>query len=229
MSSTLVLSHPAMLSMLPFQLFALLFLIFGSVAGSDPGFQVGDTPSQLLYDATDGLGNLASLDLASTSGDLAQSPNSDSNQQSLGIPATLQSDQCQVQNNKIPSGRRRRRRQLPQYCPQPLAPAGEGPQQQRQNSNGDLKIHSGPSRGRNRKKPDPNLIPDVLMISPESEQKKPKDICPPTHPPIGGVIPLTIPLCALDEHARPDRHIGFAGMYALEYCDPCMLHLFFGR
>ncbi|MCJ1347080.1 hypothetical protein MMC31_005301 [Peltigera leucophlebia] len=204
--------HPAMLSMLLFQLFALLFLTSFFAAGSDPDLRVGDTPFQLPYDGADGLGNLASPDQTLTNKVLAQSPNSDSNQQSLGLPATLQSAQCQLENINTPSGKGRRRRQLPQYCPQPLAPAGEEPQQQRQINNGDLKIHTGPFRGRNGKKPDPNIIPDVFIVSPESEQKRQNEICPPIHPPIHGVIPLTIPLCALDEHARPDRHIGFAGM-----------------
>lgn len=218
--------HPAMLSMLLFQLFALLFLTSFFAAGSDPDLPVGDTPFQLPYDGADGLGNLASPDQTSTNKVLAQSPNSDSNQQSLGLPATLQSAQCQLENINTPSGKGRRRRQLPQYCPQPLAPAGEEPQQQRQINNGDLELHTGPFRGRNGKKPDPNIIPDVFIVSPESEQKRQDEICPPIHPPIHGVIPLTIPLCALDEHARPDRHIGFAGMYALEHCNPCMLYLF---
>lgn len=214
---TLVLSHPAMISMLPFQLFALLFLIFDSISGSDAGLRVGDTPSHIPYDGKDGLGNPASLE---------QSPNSDSNQQSLGLQATLQTGQCQPGNNKTPSGKRRRRRQLPQDCPQPPAPAGEDPQRQHRNNNGDIKIHTGPFRGRSSKKPDPNLSPDDFIMSPESEEMRPKEICPPIYPPIDGVIPLTIPLCALDEDARPDTHMGFAGMYALEYCNPCMLYLF---
>ena len=214
---TLLLSHPAMLSILPFQLFALLFLIFGSISGSDPGLRVGDTPSQIPYDGIDGLGNLASLE---------QSPNSDSTQQNLGLPATLQTGQCQPGNNKTPSGKRRRRRQLPQYCPQPLVPAGENNHQQHQNNYQNLNINTGPSKSRKRKRPDPNLNPDVFIMSPESEEKWPEEICPPIHPPIDGVIPLTIPLCALDEHASPDTHMGFASMYALEYCNPCMLYSF---
>lgn len=224
MSSTLILSHSAMLSMLPCQLFALLYLMFGSLVGSSPGVRVGDTPSRLPYDGTDGLGNLASLDLASKSEVWAPSPNSDGNWQSLGVSATLQSDQCQLENNKTPSGKRRHRRQLPQSCPQPLAPIGEAHQQQRQNNNGDIRIHTGPFRGRNSKKPDPNLLPDVLIISPEREQTRPDDICPPTYPPINGVIPLTIPLCALDQDAKPDSHVVFAGMYALENCNFCTLY-----
>lgn len=214
---TPVLSHPAMLSMLHFQLFALHFLISGSISGSDPGLRAGDTPSQIPDDGKDGLGNLVSLE---------QSPNSDSNQQSLGLPATLQTGQCQPGKNKTPSGKRSRRRQLPQYCPQPLTPAGEGHNQQHQNNNEDLNTNTGPSRGRTSKRPDPNLNPDVFIMPPESEEKWPEEICPPIHPPIDGTIPLTIPLCALDEHARPDTHMGFAGMYALEYCNPCMLFLF---
>lgn len=214
---TPVLSHPAMLSMLHFQLFALHFLISGSISGSDPGLRAGDTPSQIPDDGKDGLGNLVSLE---------QSPNSDSNQQSLGLPATLQTGQCQPGKNKTPSGKRSRRRQLPQYCSQPLTPAGEGHNQQHQNNNQDLNINTGPSRGRKSKRPDPNLIPDVFIMPPESEEKWPEEICPPIHPPIDGVIPLTIPLCALDEHARPDTNMGFAGMYALEYCNLCMLSLF---
>lgn len=217
-------SHSAMLSMLPFQSFALLFLIFGSLTGSDHG--VGDTSSQLLYDGMDGLGN---LELPSTNEASAASSNSGGKQQSLDVPATLQSDQCHLENNKIPSGKRRRRQQLPQFCPQPLAPTGEAHQQQRQDNNGDLKINTGSFRGRRSKKPDPNFLPDVLIISPEREQKRPEDICPPTHPPINGVIPLTIPLCALDQYARPDTHVGFAGMYALENCNPCTLYSFYAK
>lgn len=216
-SKTMGLYYPAMLSMLPFQLFALLFLTFGSISGFDPGLRVGDTPSQIPYDGKDGPGNLASLE---------QSPNSDSNQYNLGLPATLQTGKCQPGNNETPSGKRRRRRQLPQSCPQPLVPAGEGNHQQNQNNNQDLNRNTGPSRGRKRKRPDPNINPDVFIMSPESEEKWPEWICPPIHSPIDGVIPLTIPLCALDEYASPDSHMGFAGMYALEHCSPCMLYLF---
>lgn len=215
-----------MISMFPFQLLALLFLPLSSVVGSDPGLRVSDTSFQLPYYSIDGLGSLASPDLSTTNRVLVQSPISDSNQQNLGLSATLQSAQCQFENLETPSGKRRRRRQLPQFCPQPLAPAREGPREQRQNNNGDLKIHTGPSRGRNGKKQDPNLVPDVFIVSPESEQKRPNEICPPIHPPINGIIPLTIALCALDEDARPDKHVGFAGMYVLEYCNPCMLSLF---
>lgn len=227
MPSTLILPYSAMLSIPPFQLCALLFLIFGSPIGSDPGLRVGDTPSQLPYDGIDRLGNLASPDLASTNEFSAGSPNSDSHQQSSSVPAITQSYQCPPENNKIPSGKRRHRRQLLQFCPQPLAPIGEAHQQQRQNNNGDIKIHTGPFRGRNRKKPKPNILPDVLIISPEREQKWPGDICPPTHPPINGVIPLTIPLCALDQYAKPDNHVGYAGMYALEDYNPCTLYFIF--
>lgn len=211
-----------MLSIPPFQLCA-LFLICGSLIASDPGIRVGDTPSQAPYDGTDILGNPASPDLASTNEVSAGSPNSDSNQQSSSVPANPQSYQCPPENNKIPSGKRWRRRQLPQFCPQPLVPIGEAHQQQRQNNNGVLKIHTGPFRGRNSMKPDPNILPDVLIIPPECELKSPGDICPPTDPPINGVIPLTIPLCALDQYAKPDNHVEFAGMYALEDCNPCTL------
>lgn len=210
-----------MLSIPPF---ALLFLIFGSLIGSDPGLRVGDTPSQFPYDGIDRLGNLASPGLASMNEVSAGSPNSDSNQQSSSVPANPQSYQCPPENNKIPSGKRRRRRQLPQFCPQPLAPIGEAHRQQRQNNNRVIKIHTGPFRGRNSKKPDPNILPDVLILPPEREHKRPGDICPPTHPPINGVIPLTIPLCALDQYAKPDNHVGFAGMYTLEDCNPCTLY-----
>lgn len=226
MPSSLILPFSAMLSIPPFQLCALLFLIFGSLIGSDPGLRVGDTPSLPPYDGIDRLGNLASPDLASTNEVSAGSPNSDSNQQSSSVPAHPQSYQCPPENKNIPSGKRRRRRQLPRHCPQPLAPIGEAHQQQRQNNNGDIKIHTGPFRGRKRKKPDPNILPDVLILSPEREQKRPGDICPPTHPPINGVIPLTIPLCALDQYAKPDNHAGYAGMYALEDCNPCTLYSF---
>lgn len=215
-----------MLSILPFQLFALLFLIFGSFIGSDPGLRVGDSLSQLPYDGIDSLGKPALPDLASRNEVSAESPNSDSNQQSSSVPASPQNCQCPPDNNKISSGKRRGRRQLPQFCPQPLVPIGEAHQQQRQNNNGDLKINRGTFRGRNRKTPGPNIVPDFI-IPEEREQKRPGDICPPIHPPINGVIPLTIPLCALDQYAKPDNHVGYAGMYALEYSNPCTLYSFY--
>lgn len=221
MPSTLILSYSAMLSIPPSQLCALLFLIFGSFVGSDTGLSIGDTPTQLPYDGIDRLGNLASSDLASTNEVSAESPNSDSNQHSSSVPASPQSYRCPPESNKIPSDRRRRRRQLPQFCPQPLVPIGEAHQQQRHNNNGVIKIHTGPFRGRNRKQPGSNILPDVLIIPPEREQERPRDICPPTHPPINSVIPLTIPLCALDQYAKPDNRVGYAGMYALEECNPC--------
>lgn len=226
MPSTVNLSYSAMLSIPPLQRCAVLFLIFCSFIGSDPGLRIGDTPSQLPYDGIDRLGNLASPDLASTNEVSAESSNSDSNQHSSSVPASPQSYECPPENKKIPSGERRRRRQLPHFCPQPLAPIGEAQQQQRHNNNGVIKIHTGPFRGRNRKKPDPNILPDVFILSPEREQKRPEDICPPTYPPINGVIPLTIPLCALDQYAKPDNQVGYAGMYALEECNPCMLYSF---
>lgn len=216
-------SYSAMLSIPLFQLCVLLFL--GSFVGSDPGLRVGDTPSQLPYDGIDSLGKPAFPDLASTNELSAESPNSDSNQQSSGVPASTQSYQCPPDNKKIPSGKRRGRRQLPQFCPQPLVPIGEAHQQQRQNSNEDIKINRGASRGRQRKTPGPNILPDFIT-PPELEHKRPGDICPPIHPPINGVIPLTIPLCALDQYAKPDNHVGYAGMYALEYSNPCTLHSF---
>lgn len=223
MPSTLILSCSAMRSMPPFKLCALLSLISGSLIGSHPDLRVGDTTPQLAYDGMDGLENLFYPDLASTNEVSAPSPNSDSNQQISSVPATPQTDQCSLENNKTPSGKRRRRRQLPQSCPQPLAPVGEAHQKQGRNNDADIRIQTGPFRGHNSKKPDPNFLPDVLILSPDREQKRPGDICPPTHPPINGVIPLTIPLCAVDQYARPDNHAGFAGMYALEYCSPCTL------
>lgn len=226
MSSTLILCHSAMLR---FQLCALLVLMFGFLTGSDPGLRVGDTPSQSPYDGMNGLGSLVSPDLASTSGASAPSPNFDGNQESLTVPAALQSDHCQLENNKTPSGKRRHRRQLSQSCPQLQAPIGVAHQQQWQNNNGDVQIPAGSFRGRNSKKPDPNFLPDVLVVSPERAQKRPEDICPPTHSPINGVIPLTIPLCALDQYAKPDSHVGFAGMYALENCNPCTLYSFYAK
>lgn len=203
--------YPFMPSLLSYQRVSLLLTSFGSVAGYDLGIHAGHDA------APDGLGNLASAEFASIDNIWAQVRNSESSQPSLEEPTTLQSDQCQPDHNQTTRSKRYQRRGNAKYCAprQELTSPPGAAGQQPQNHNDAVRMRPDQNDAVVRKK-----RPSRKLIRPAGQVPVPEPnetVCRPIYPNAKNIIPL----CALDILATEDPNPEYAGMWALEQCEPC--------